>query len=391
MSGVSGENMNVFKETEVMRAYLDCRKRKRNTVNALEFEFNLPEDLNALFKELNSGNYKPGRSVCFVTCSPKPREIFAASFRDRIVHHLLVRKIEPYWDKVFIHDSYACRREKGTHAAVDRLKSFVRSITKGGRVRAFYLQLDIRNFFMSIDRNLLFRFLEKGLRKQFNIPLNRLPLGCENLNEFEAYRNLLKTFVFHNPTENFERRSPIKKWNMVKPEKSLFNCKKGKGIPIGNLTSQFFANVYMNKFDQFVKHDLKVKHYIRYVDDFVILGETRDELKELLDKIREFFKRELFIELKNDIRIRSLSSGVNFLGYVQHVSHRLPRNRVVNNFMKKYRKYLKELEKVEGKVMRQVMIEKDFEPVSASYEAHLNRSDSFKIQKIIFRREVYDM
>jgi RNA-directed DNA polymerase len=391
MSGVSGENMNVFKETEVMRAYLDCRKRKRNTVNALEFEFNLPEDLNALFKELNSGNYKPGRSVCFVTCSPKPREIFAASFRDRIVHHLLVRKIEPYWDKVFIHDSYACRREKGTHAAVDRLKSFVRSITKGGRVRAFYLQLDIRNFFMSIDRDLLFNFLEKGLNKQFHIPLNRLPFGCENLHEYEAYRNLLKLFVFHNPTENFERRSPIKKWNMVKPEKSLFNCKKGKGIPIGNLTSQFFANVYMNKFDQFVKHDLKVKHYIRYVDDFVILGETRDELKELLDKIREFFKRELFIELKNDIRIRSLSSGVNFLGYVQHVSHRLPRNRVVNNFMKKYRKYLKELEKVEGKVMRQVMIEKDFEPVSASYEAHLNRSDSFKIQKIIFRREVYDM
>ena len=371
--------MNVFKETEVMRAYLDCRKRKRNTVNALEFEFNLSENLYFLFKELNEGSYKPGRSVCFVTQSPKPREIFAASFRDRIVHHLLVRKIELYWEKVFIHDSYACRKEKGTHAAVDRLKNYVRSITKGGRVRAFYLQLDIRNFFMSIDRDLLFSFLEKGLNKQFHIPLNRLPLGCDNLHEFEAYRNLLKLFVFHNPTGNYERRSPVKKWNMLKPEKSIFNCKKEKGIPIGNLTSQFFANVYMNRLDQFVKHELKVKHYIRYVDDFVILGKTREELKYLLEKIQKFLTDELFLELKNDIRIRSLSSGINFLGYVQHISHRLPRNRVVNNFKTKIWQYEEDMKKCCGNWVKELNCQKEYEPVFASYTAHLKRCDSFKI------------
>jgi len=380
MCVVSAENMNVFKETEVLRAYLDCRKRKRNTVNALEFEFNLSENLNTLFKELNSGSYRPGRSVCFVTQSPKPREIFAASFRDRIVHHLLVRKIEPYWEKVFIHDSYACRKEKGTHAAVDRLRNYVRSITKGGRVRAFYLQLDVRNFFMSINRDLLFSFLEKGLNKQFHIPFNRLPLGCDNLHEFEAYRNLLKLFVFHNPTENYERRSPVKKWNMLKPEKSLFNCEKGKGIPIGNLTSQFFANVYMNRLDQFVKHKLKVKHYVRYVDDFVILGKTREELKCLLEKIQIFLTDELFLELKNDIRIRSLSSGINFLGYVQHISHRLPRNRVVNNFKTKLRWYEEDMNKCCGNWVKELSCQKEYEPVFASYIAHLKRCDSFKMR-----------
>lgn len=368
--------MNVFSETDVLRAYLDCRKRKRNTVNALSFEYNLAENLTTLFHDLNKGNYRPGRSVCFVTHSPKPREIFAASFRDRIVHHLLVRKLEEYWERVFVHDSYACRRNKGTHAAVDRLRDFVRSITKGGRVRAYYLQLDVRNFFMTIDRKRLFTFLEKGMMKQFHIPQNRLPFGCDNLTEFEFYRDLMRIFVFHDPTEDFERRSPLKKWNMVKPEKSLFNCQKGKGIPIGNLTSQFFANVYLNRLDQFVKHTLKVKYYVRYVDDFVILGKTRKELQELFEYIKKFLKEQLSLELKNDVRLRSLSSGINFLGYVQHISHRLPRNRVVNNFRKKLEKMKRNWYESQGNIWKEIAQKEKCRSVVASYIAHLEKCDS---------------
>ena len=121
-----------FDSDDLQRAYLDCRRRKRGTLNALRFEMNQAENLLELEDELNSGSYRPARSVCFVNLKPKPREIFAADFRDRVVHHLFIREIEKHWEKTFIHDSYACRPGKGTHAAVDRLERYVRSITHGG-------------------------------------------------------------------------------------------------------------------------------------------------------------------------------------------------------------------------------------------------------------------
>ena len=126
----------VFSAAEFHKAYLDCRRNKRGTANALRFEMDLASNLVGLESDLNSGCYRPSRSVCFVNLRPKPREIFAADFRDRVVHHLFVRYIEEHWERVFIHDSYACRPRKGTHAAANRLEEFVRSVTHGGRRRA---------------------------------------------------------------------------------------------------------------------------------------------------------------------------------------------------------------------------------------------------------------
>lgn len=146
----------MFRMESVYRAYLRCRRHKRGTVNAMRFEQNLEENLVGLHEELSAGTYRPGKSVAFLVEKPKRREIFAADFRDRVVHHLLVGNLELEWERRFIHDSYACRKRKGTHAGVERLRSFARQVTANGTRRAWYLQLDVRGYFITLDRNILF-------------------------------------------------------------------------------------------------------------------------------------------------------------------------------------------------------------------------------------------
>lgn len=315
---------NILEEKSIHNAYVDCRRRKRGTANEQEFEKRVSSNLVSLTKELQNGTYSPGKSVCFVVKNPKPREVFAADFRDRIVHHLIVRRLEPYWEKVFIFDSYACRKGKGTLAAVDRVAHFIRSITKNGKKRAYFLQLDVANFFMSINRDILWKLLEKGLDRQFR----------EESEEKENIRKLLKILVFHDPTENYINKARPEEWAMVPPQKSLFHS-GGRGLPIGNLTSQFFANVYLNTLDQFVKHTLKARYYVRYVDDFIILHESKEQLSKWLEIIRNFLEERLELKLKKAVKLAPLSCGINFLGYVQHVFYRLVRRRVINNFAQK--------------------------------------------------------
>jgi len=154
-------NKTIFTFEKLYQAYLDCRRTKRKTMNALKFEWNLERNLFQLQKELEERTYQPGRSICFVVKEPSPREIFAASFRDRIVHHLLIREVLGAGEKRFVFDSFACRKEKGTHAAIKRLRSFIRRITKNYRENAFYLQLDISGFFMAINHSILYSLFEK--------------------------------------------------------------------------------------------------------------------------------------------------------------------------------------------------------------------------------------
>ena len=286
-----------FSTDELHEAYLDCRRRKRGTANALRFEMNQAEHLLDLEEELNSGSYRPSRSVCFVNLKPKPREIFAADFRDRVVHHLFVREIEEHWERVFIHDSYACRPGKGTHAAVDRLEEFVRSITRGGRRRAWFLQVDLHNFFMSIDRQILFRLVDGGLRRQYGVPDGKLPLFCGDLDRYRAMRKLAHTLIFHDPTGNYARKSPLRAWGYIPDHKTLFNCPESKGLPIGNLTSQFFGNVYLNPLDQFVKHELKAQRYVRYVDDVVLLHPDRQVLVQWKQAMERFLGEKLALRV----------------------------------------------------------------------------------------------
>lgn len=321
--------MDTFNPKEIFNSYIDCRKRKRKTQNTQNFEHKLSTNIVKLVECLNDNSYSIDKSICFVVRNPKPREVYAADFRDRIVHHLVVRKLEEYWENQFIYDSYACRKEKGNLAAVDRLHHFMLSVSNNNNETAYFLQCDIKNFFMTIDKNILWKFVEQGLIEQFK---------NDNSN-FNKYAKLTKQIIFHDPTKNYINKSAESEWKYVSVEKRLENSEVDKGIPIGNLTSQFFANIYLNGFDHFVKHTLKCKYYVRYVDDFVLIDKDRNKLKEWKKLIEEYLMKNLELNLKSDSKLSSLSCGINFLGYVQHIHYRLVRRRVINTFKKKIEYY----------------------------------------------------
>lgn len=247
-----------------------------------------------------------------MTTRPKLREIFAADFRDRIVHHLLVGTLEPDWERIFIHDSYACRTGKGVHKAVDRLQSFLLRATANGTRPAWYLQLDVHNYFMSMDKDVLWRLLGPRIHDANVAWLTRL-------------------LVYHDCTRDYVYKGRPGLLARVPPHKSLLQCPPGKGLPIGNLNSQFFANVYLNSLDQFVKHDLKCRHYLRYCDDFVLVSRDPDELRAWRGAIAAFLAERLLLRLNDQReRLRPVADGVDFLGYVVRPHYRLARRRVVS-------------------------------------------------------------
>lgn len=300
----------MFTFENIYRAYLDCRRKKRSKRTALAFEVNAEQNLFDLTRELAQKAYRPSPSFCFVAKNDKHREVFAADFRDRVVHHFLIRRLERIWEPIFIHDSFACRKGKGTHGAVSRLRSFCRKVTANQTRRAWFTQLDVRAFFPSIDRRIL-----------LSLVLSRL--------ESMDLRWLSEIIILHNPAKNPVFTCSREKWRNVPAHKSLFSVPYGKGMPIGNLTSQFFANVYLNGLDQFVKHTLKARYYIRYVDDLVLLHEDRSKLVDWAKQIGDFLKSTLKLELHpNREIIRPVSNGIDFLGYVVRPSHLYIRRRV---------------------------------------------------------------
>jgi retron-type reverse transcriptase len=267
----------IFSFENLYRNYLKCRKQKRNTVNALAFEVNAEENLFRLSEELQNNTYRPSRSVCFILDKPKMREIVAAAFRDRVVHHLLVERLEAIYEPVFIHDSYACRKGKGLHRAVARVREFIRKAGANGSRRAFFIHLDIRNFFMSIDHEILYGLIKRKVRDA-------------------GLLRLARRIIFHNPVKDCVVKGNRKLLHSLPPHKSLFHVPEGKGLPVGNLTSQFFANVYLNELDQYVKHVLKCRHYVRYCDDFLIPDASRERLEQARDAIGDFLEERLSLE-----------------------------------------------------------------------------------------------
>jgi len=320
----------LFSLENVIRQYEACRRHKRNTANALRFEARQELNLLALRDALVDRSYQPKRSVCFFVKRPKLREIFAADFRDRVVHHVLVSHLETIWEPVFIHDSYACRRGKGVHAGVARVQLFMRQATANGTRAAFALQLDVRSYFNSIDKQILFKMLAARLDARRQPDAEALWL-CELL-------------VFHDCT-----RAPVFKGDpglvdKLPPHKTLFRAPPGKGLPIGNLNSQFFANVYLNALDQFVKHELKCRWYARYCDDFVLLAHSREELMDWRGRIGDFLSKRLALQLNETRqRLRPVSDGVDFLGYIVRPFHLLVRRRVVGHLREKLGRFRREL------------------------------------------------
>ena len=250
---------------------------------------------------------------------------FAADFRDRVVHHVLVDFLERIWEPIFIHDSYACRNAKGVHAGVRRLQTFIRQATANGTRPAWYLQLDIHNYFMSIDKPVLFNLL------------------AGKMNDPDALW-LTRALVFHDCTRDYVMKGDAGLNGKLPPHNSLFGCGPDKGLPIGNLNSQFFANVYLNGLDQSVKHTLKCRWYLRYCDDFVLLATSRAQLVEWRDRIEGYLREALRLELNPAReRLRPVSDGVDFLGYIVRRDYLLVRRRVVGHLRERLRQFEKAL------------------------------------------------
>jgi len=309
--------------TDLFQAYYDARRNKRNTINALKFEINYESNLLKLCDEIISGNYQPLPSICFIVNKPVKREIFAADFRDRVIHHFIFNHVSPIFEKYFIHDSYSCRKHRGTHFGIQRVDKFIRSCSQNYTLDAYLLKLDIKGYFMSINKDILFRKLKSVLfRQKHNLDFN-----------LQMELDLIEKTIFNDPVYDCRMKGKNADWVGLPTSKSLFYSAKNCGLPIGNLTSQLFSNVYLNDFDHFVKNELQIKYYGRYVDDFVIVHPSKEFLKSLIPKIRNYLQDELHLQLHpKKIYLQHYSKGMKFLGVIIKPHRIYIANRTKGNF-----------------------------------------------------------
>lgn len=351
-------------------AWKKARTGKKPSANQMSFDAHWADELLDIQSQINSGSWSPKRSFCFIATKPKAREIHAPDFSDRIVHHWLIPQLEKLWEPAFIFDSYANRKGKGSHAAVSRLKSFVRQV-HAGQGGGWYLQLDIHNFFNSIYRPALWEMLKQKLIK------SKSPESVMRVTHALLRKPPLRAGVVMHGSKD-ER-------NAVPHHKRLENAEPGCGLPIGNLSSQFFANVYLDKLDQFVKHTLKAKRYLRYVDDFVLIHKDRNQLAVWQAQIEDFIAKELRLKLKADIQLKPLTDGIDFLGYIVRPTHTLVRRRVVASAKNALAKWESNCVKG-GKLSVTPADLRLIAAVAASYEGHFRHADSAQLKKSIYNR-----
>jgi hypothetical protein len=295
----------------LVQAYLDCRRTKRTSASAQAFEAMAEHNLYQLYEALRTGTYRPGRSICFVITHPKPREVWAARFTDRIVHHLLYNYIAPRFHARFVADSCACIPGHGTLYAAKRLEHQVRSYTANWSRPAYYLKCDLANFFVSIDKAVVLEQLQRQVTEPW-------------------WMSLAELILMHDPRADVEVRGTRQELALVPPHKSLFNAPQGFGLPISNLSSQFFANVLLDDLDQFAKHRVRAPHYIRYVDDFVLLHDSAQWLNQARERI-EGKLAELHLQLNpRKTILQPVARGIDFVGHLVKPWHRITRRRTLH-------------------------------------------------------------
>lgn len=310
----AGDGHEAVSFSALRAAWREARRGKQPSMDQFSFDADWVDKLFELERRLKAGTWSPAPPTCFIATAPKAREIHAPAFADRVVHHWLVPQLEAVYEPTFIHDSYSNRKGKGTHAAVGRLRSFVRQV-QDGQGGGYYLQLDIKNFFNRIHRPTLYALLKSRMERA------RLPITVR-----QAVHALLR-----RPVTEARFVGTARERAQVPPHKRLENAPPGCGIAIGNLSSQFFANVYLNELDQFVKHTLRAPRYLRYVDDFVLVHHDREQLVEWQARIERFLADRLRLELKAGSKLQPLSAAIDFLGYVIFPRHTLVRRRVVGH------------------------------------------------------------
>lgn len=314
---------------ELYKSYLECSKNKSNTINALNFTIQKEKNLIQLKYELENKIYTPWKSIYFIVTYPKVREVFASDFRDRIIHHFFIRAIERNFYKELSNNTYSCLKNRWTHKCIKDVKTIYWEYK-------YYLQVDIRSFFMSIDKNILKNIVKKYLPQDKIEHINNKDIDYN----LDIYDYLLDVILDCTPTDNCEYKWEKSLIQLLPKEKSLFNCKSQIGMPIGNYTSQFFANIYLNNLDKYIVNDLKIKHYFRYVDDLVIFWNDFKYLKSLEDFIDIYLKDNLNMKLaKNKTKLSQTMHWLDFLWYYIKPYSTYTRNRVKHVFIEKI-KYL---------------------------------------------------
>ena len=283
----------------LLQAWQEFLRGKRNRGDVALFQAKLMDNIFLLHNDLMHKTYVHGGYAAFNISDPKPRNIHKARVRDRLLHHVLYNALYPYFDSKFIYDSYSCRVGKGTHRAMERFLKFGRKVSKNGTRTCWVLKCDIRKFFATIDHSILKEILSRHIEDPDII-------------------RLLGTVIDSFATAG----------------------KSNVGLPLGNLTSQLLVNVYMNEFDQFVKRELKCAYYIRYADDFVFLSDTKEDLAMLIPKISDFLESKLRLSLHPDkLFIKTFGSGVDFLGWVHFLDHRVLRSATKRRMWKGMREH----------------------------------------------------
>lgn len=317
--------------SELAEAYLEARKAKRRTGDEHIFEMNAMENLVNLRDSIVSRTYKPSRGIAFVTRKPVIREIFAAPFRDRVVHHFLFNMVAGWWDRRLSADCYSCRVGKGTWYGVKRMTKHMRAASLNYTVPTYVVKLDIRGYFMSLDRRRLFERVCWGLDRQF----------AEKGELYYTLKFLWWQIIFDDPVRGVKRKGSPRDWRDLPRAKSLFCQPKGKGIVIGNLSSQLLSNIYLSSLDRYVVNELGYKHYGRYVDDFYFFVRAT-ELAKALDDVRliEKYLQELGLTLHPNKRyVQPIERGVAFLGTRVYPGHVVVGERVEGNFRKCIREF----------------------------------------------------
>lgn len=309
---------------ELYLSYRRARKGKRRTEDEHVFEMNETENLVNLRDAIMTRMYEPSRGIAFITFKPVIREIFAAPFRDRVVHHFLFNQVYDWWDARLHYDSYSCRKGKGTKFGIDRLRKHIRQVSQNYTREAYVVKLDIQGYFMSLPRRKLYERALWGLKRQF-------PDGGE---VYEICKFLWYKIIMDDPIRGVKRRGALSDWSRLPRSKSLFCQPPGQGIVIGNLSSQLLSNIYLDQLDRFVAHKLGYKHYGRYVDDFFMVV-TAEELPQAKKDIRaiETFLMSIGLTLHPKKRyIQEVHKGVEFLGAVIYPRCMIPGRRLKRNF-----------------------------------------------------------
>lgn len=356
------ENNNLYEKIydieNILKSFYKARLCKKNKESVAFFSYFLELNIEKLSYELKNKSYVPSPYRYFVVREPKARNVAAPNFRDRVVHHAIVDLIEGMFEKKFIYDSYACRKGKGTHFGMKRVKKFLQSCRTfyGKDCDIYYLQSDVQKFFPSIPWDNLLKVISKTIKSS------------------ETYELIEKIVTMHKSVAYKSDKNKLLADQIVSKELR-------KGLPIGNLTSQLFANVYLNELDHYIKHKLKVRWYARYMDDFLIIHPDKEYLKSMKEKIAVFLNTELKLNMHpRKTFIQNAKNGITFVGYRIFYDHVLIRGSTLMRFRHNYAKRKKR--QVAG-----LLSQDDLKRTEDSFKGHLKFANAWNLKRQIFYKD----